>query len=176
MPKCVEGAPAAAFARRLDLGSEARERVRPQGRDMKDLVRTSTGAVWREAETVSEAMAIGKATRTAFGHFFQHHRYNRYFVLGADFHVIGCVPREHARFSSRLAPAPGLPLFVGYMKGNPLARYGREIGELARTLGVEIAPAHCPYRGNPGVVLEDGTAKKLSRHGVLPSNVKRHAT
>jgi hypothetical protein len=119
---------------------------------MKDIVQTSTSAVWREVETVEEAMRIGKITQTAFGIYFSHEQTagvkNRHFALGNDFSVIGCVPLEPRKYriNSAIGPANGLPLFVGHKNGDPFPAYQCEIAELARALGAEITSAHYPYR------------------------------
>jgi hypothetical protein len=95
-------------------------------------------------------MHIGKITKTAFGHFFQGGLrgvgVNRYFALGDEAIVIGCVPRESDSKVDSPRPADGFPLFVGYMNGNPFAQHATEIQELATALGVEITSNHYPYR------------------------------
>lgn len=115
---------------------------------MKDIVRTSSGAVWREVETVEEAMAIGHTSKTAFGVYYEQERQrgarNRYIALGDDCRVIGCVPLTPPPYEGR--PAAGLPLFVAYMNGDPFPTYAQDIAELAQAIGAHITRDHYPYR------------------------------
>jgi len=116
---------------------------------MKDIVRTRSGAMWREVESIQEAKDIGNATRTAFGIFFEQEQsrglLNRYVALGEDFRVIGCVPLSGPPYSG--TPARGMPLFVSHHNGNPFPSHQEEIEELNRAVQAEILPTHYPYRG-----------------------------
>ena len=114
---------------------------------MKDIVRTRSGAMWREVESIQEAKDIGSATQTAFGIFFEQEQksgvLNRYFALGEDFRVIGCVPLSPPPY--RGSHARGMPLFVAHKNENPFPSHQREIEELSLAVGAEILPTHYPY-------------------------------
>lgn len=117
---------------------------------MKVVIQTSSGAQWREIETVAEAMEIGKVTQTAIGHFFRTELrlgvINRYFALGDQSVVIGCVPLTPASDPRKARPANGLPLFVAHSNANPFPEYSREIADLAAAIGAEITANAYPYR------------------------------
>lgn len=117
---------------------------------MKDIVQTSTGAMWREVESIEEGWQIGEVAQTGVGHYFAAEQRrgakNRYFALGDDFKVVGCTPMESAQFEGKVEPANGQPLFVAHRNEDPFPAYEHEIAELASAIGVQITAAHYPYR------------------------------
>jgi len=114
---------------------------------MKDIVLTSSGEMWREVESVDEALRVGQATKTAFGVYFKMERErgvtNRYFALGDEFKVIGRVPPDSGESEHSMGPPK---IFVAHSNANPFPTYEREIAELARGIGTQITADHYPYR------------------------------
>jgi len=132
---------------------------------MKDIVETSSGFMWREVESTEEALRIGTVTETAFGRYVELERKfgvkNRYFALGDDFSVIGCVPLP-GKARGHIRPANGLPLFVAHKNGDPFPTHEREISELAHAIGAEITSAHYPYHETDGGLSEQGQDENAS--------------
>jgi len=117
---------------------------------MKDIVQTSTGAMWREVETIEEAFEIGEVAHTLVGYDFARDQErspkNRYFVLGDDFQVVGCTPLASAEFEGKAGAANGQPFFIAHRNEDPFPTHEREIAELASAIGIQITAAHYPYR------------------------------